>query len=601
MSRAQDIANEILSSERYARAFQDRLYRDEPILRTGAQAYGGMWEREEDSDDELEDELDIAVLSEVDIQRLMQHSQRLRMPKDYAKMRALGRKSPRSGYGYLQTASSAKLFYEQGKLMEEFEDDFDGTSYFNYYYPTYDAMSDYDLRCYFTWRTHYRKGEELYCPVSFLYIHAYELLCGIGVVPGEQGYAALGRLAKTYEGIGSSFDSHMAHWMHDYVIFHGLPKDLLSTQGASAFFSAVGLVRSAERVLLAQKSVSWPDDVRTVRTNGPAQGGSVEEGELPALPEPKELLDALCSLSRYRAEKSRFVKAHKDDVADVCAHVFGRMVEHCSKRRKVDYVEGLFGSPTKSIYTMYSSAVYWSPEPHIDVEYEVSDAETFTCDRGFWWRVRPCRHMDTSKELGSLLHAIDTRMRLAVGDSHPLKARPLPKYQAKFVDDEIAAHLARKAAVEAAQIHIDRKSLGNIRSAAVRTREALLTDEERGEEVVAPVVAVSNAMVEAPLEAAVAAPPVGESTPLASNALGLTAEQLDLLRSLVAGEKPERCDALFLSLAVDAINEAFLDVVGDTVLEFDEDDQPVLVEDYVDDVREALGDGQACVEACFMR
>lgn len=591
MSRAQDIASEIVSSERYARTFQDRLYSDEPILRTGAQAYGSLWPHEEDPEESREDEMNLGVLSEVDIQRLLQRSQRLRMPKAYAKMRALGRKSLRSGYGYMQLANSAKLFYEQGKLMEDFEDDFDGTSYFSHYYPTYDAMSDYDLRCYFTWRAHYRRGEEPYCPVSFLYVHAYELLCGIGIEPGEQGYAALGKLARTYEGIGSSFDSHMAHWMRDYVVFHGLPNSMLSSQGASSFFSAVSLARKAEHALLEQKSVAWPDDVQTVRKGGVAQEGSVQRNELP---EPQDLLDALCALSRYRAEKSRFVKANKEAVADVCAHVFGRMVDHCSKRRKIDYVEGLFGPPTRSIYTMFSSAVYWSPEPHADVEYEAGDAESYTCERGFWWRVRPCRHFDTSKELGALLHAIDTRMRVAVGDAHPLKARSLPKYQAKFVNDEIAAYLARKAAFEAAQIHIDRNSLGSIRSAAVRTREALLTDEER-EDVAVVEPTVSSTVAEAGLEEEVRAEvsskvrSTDESLPPVPDVLGLTAEQLSLLRSLLVGEKPEHTDALFLSLAVDAINEAFLDVVGDTVLEFDDEDQPVLVEDYVGDVREALG------------
>ena len=42
MSRADDIVSKILSSDRYeqSRVFSQRVYRDEPILRTGADAFG---------------------------------------------------------------------------------------------------------------------------------------------------------------------------------------------------------------------------------------------------------------------------------------------------------------------------------------------------------------------------------------------------------------------------------------------------------------------------------------------------------------------------------------------------------------------------------
>ena len=42
---------------------------------------------------------------------------------------------------------------------------------------------------------------------------------------------------------------------------------------------------------------------------------------------------------------------------------------------------------------------------------------------------------------------------------------------------------------------------------------------------------------------------------------------------------------------VDAINEKLFDLVGDTVVEFSAGGAPELIEDYADDVREALGLG----------
>ena len=236
---------------------------------------------------------------------------------------------------------------------------------------------------------------------------------------------------------------------------------------------------------------------------------------------------------------------------------------------------------------MFASALFWTSEPLTDAVYVVNENEKYECMHGMWWREMPCGRSDTSKELGALLHAIDARLRVATGDPHPLKERSLPKYQAKFVDEEIAALLARKKAEEAARIQIDPSRLAGIRSAAARTREALLTDEERADdEALSVAEGASQPRPESKLQSQPELAPKEEARG-ANEALGLSGEQLGLLASLLANETPQTKDSLFLTLAVDAINEAFLDVVGDTVVEFD-GEVPVLVEDYADDVRAAL-------------
>ena len=42
-----------------------------------------------------------------------------------------------------------------------------------------------------------------------------------------------------------------------------------------------------------------------------------------------------------------------------------------------------------------------------------------------------------------------------------------------------------------------------------------------------------------------------------------------------------------MSVVADSINEKLFDLVGDAVIEFD-GDEPLLIEDYLDDIREAL-------------
>ena len=62
------------------------------------------------------------------------------------------------------------------------------------------------------------------------------------------------------------------------------------------------------------------------------------------------------------------------------------------------------------------------------------------------------------------------------------------------------------------------------------------------------------------------------------------------MEALLAG-RPAPDAKTSADLLVDAINEKLFDLVGDTVVEFGAGGAPELIEDYADDVREALGLG----------
>ena len=517
----------------------------------------------------------------------------------------------------LSAGGGSKLFFDQARLTEDYTDDFEGNGasvLVSGPYPTYQLMSDYELRLYFAWRTRFRAGEAPACPAAFRLLHAFELLSGIGAKPGPEGLAELRRLASSYEGAAATNDAQMRRWIHDYVIYWDLPcEELKSLGGALSKADAVSLLASAQQALLA--SAAGPLPSSKAKVEWPATEGRRKEM---GLPDESELLDALCALSRYRAEKSRFVRERRAEVAIVSARVFADMVGHCAKRRRVGYVEGLFGDPLRVSYTMFPQALFWTDTRHAESRYQVSPTEAYTCERGFWWHEMPCRRLDTSRELGDLLHAIDSRLRTACTYPHTLKARSLPKFQGAFVDGEIAWLVEERRRQEAARIRIDYSSLEAIRSSQVRIREALLTDEERAadERVEAGDTVTSTAPASASVaeettdgnaaygafeETRTAAPrqslqplqvpasPAASGAGVAGSALGLTDRQVALLTALLeGGELPAFGAASFLSLEVDAINECFLDVVGDTVVEFF-GEQPHLVEDYEDDVREALG------------
>ena len=76
------------------------------------------------------------------------------------------------------------------------------------------------------------------------------------------------------------------------------------------------------------------------------------------------------------------------------------------------------------------------------------------------------------------------------------------------------------------------------------------------------------------------------TVPELNTPLPLDAAQIDVLRALLRGERPEaliRERHMLPSLTADMINEALFDEIGDTVL-ICENDKLSLVEDYRDDL-----------------
>jgi hypothetical protein len=489
-----------------------------------------------------------------------------------------------------------EIFYKQGKFMEDYEDDlpYDGT--FFRYFPTYEDMSVRILRGYFTWRTRLRAGETPPVPPSFAYVYVYEILNGIGIEPSERGLHELERIRSAYasEPGFEQLDELLDRWEHDYVIYYGLDTRLLAPSRHRALFSGVTTLRRAEEALLAADADGvWSDDV-------------------PGAPTAGELLGALAATSSYRVERSKTLKDHREEYAQVIASVFAKMVDHCRRRRKKGYVDGLFEQRSPQWYSMFARAVFFQPKVHPDVEVDVGDGVVYRCSFGTWQVVLPCSPAQTSTELGDLLKFTDALVRERVGGLSPLKSRPLPKFQGRIAMSAVDDYFARREEEKATHVEFDFSKLGTIRQSSARTRDALLVDEECDDVPSAasasqppaasrpPVANPPVSSVQAPADAqpSAAAPPDSQasfsvqspaSTP-ASTSPVLTSTQLSMLRALLDDTFDlatfER-DGTMASLEADQINEAFLDVVGDTVIEF-EGEEPRIVEDYEEDVRRVI-------------
>ena len=556
--------------------FSNKIYADEPILKTGRQ---------------------------------MQNF----LPDQYRKMREISRwqDDPKGGAG--RWLSEAELFYRQGLLMADFEDDCPYNGTFKSYFPTYNAMSDRQLRGYFTWRAQVRRGNIEETSTSFAFLYLYELICGIGVDDPLDGFDKIKAFWDAYRAFEPGIDRFARVWLQDYAVFHGLDPKLLHDSKTVAFDNALIELRRAVRDLVPASAPS-------------AQAPKRHKASEPTLPLPPDeareerLMAAINALSTYNLNNSRLDRSHHRDLRHVACAVYVRMARYYDTHRKTGIVASLFGEETAMPYTMFASAVFFAPERHEDCEYRLDPIHIYRCQNGFWECMRIHGSRQKSSKLGEMMRASDQRLRLALDPAHPLKEEKVPKYLAKIIDDEIVAWLSWDAAHQPVKIDIDLSQLGHIRSAAAQTREALLIDEEREDDALEDAEAagpgkpearpMTEAIVEpvaAPMEqdeddeptisteqfgvvAPLLAPAPTPATAMPADitsALAPAAE--DYLRALLEQNAAQAASAVEKSgqsedMLVDSINETLFDLVGDTVIEFGAAG-PQIIEDYEADVR----------------
>lgn len=556
--------------------FSNEVYADEPILKTGRQ---------------------------------MQNF----LPDQYRKMREISRwqEDPKGGAG--RWLSEAELFYRQGLLMADFEDDCPYNGTFKSYFPTYNAMSDRQLRGYFTWRTQVRRGTVEETSTSFAFLYLYELICGIGVDDPLDGFNKIKAFWDAYRAFEPGIDRFARVWLQDYAVFHRLDPKLLRDSKTVMFDNALIELRRAARDLAPAPT---PPDLAPARRK-------TSEPTLPLPPDEageERLMTAINALSTYNLNNSRLDRSHHRDLRHVACAVYVRMARYYDTHRKTGIVASLFGEETAMPYTMFASAVFFAPERHEDCEYRLDPIHIYRCQNGFWECMRIHGSRQKSSKLGEMMRACDQRLRLALDPTHPLKEEKVPKYLAKIIDDEIVAWLSWDAAHQPVKIDIDLSQLGHIRSAAAQTREALLIDEEREDDVPMeaeatlieqpntesapsmtagpgematrqdepdePTVSTEEFGVVAPLLVSVPAP----VTPASAEAANKLAPAADaFLRALLERNTAQATLAVAQSgksedMLVDTINEALFDLVGDTVIEFSAAG-PQIIEDYEADVR----------------
>lgn len=90
------------------------------------------------------------------------------------------------------------------------------------YWPTYDSMTQQQKDWYFYWRTEVRNGDYPDTDLSYIFVHIYELLSGVGWRDAEEGYEQLINLWIYYHERFPKLKYYLIPWMFDFCELHQL-------------------------------------------------------------------------------------------------------------------------------------------------------------------------------------------------------------------------------------------------------------------------------------------------------------------------------------------------------------------------------------------
>lgn len=431
----------------------------------------------------------------------------------------------------LQWQSREKVFLGQAKLLAGYEDDFEFRDTVLRYYPTYQSLTDRELRGYFTWRTKLRHGDVEKTSLSFVFLHIYELLNQIGVADPMDGYRQLVRLQEVYGPLDGSILPYLQRWIFDYVIYYDLDPALLADFPQVRFHESVRVLET-----IRQQPVS-------------------------------AIIRAVKTLSPKWLERSKFYGAYPADCDRVIAGVLKQVWEHCDSRCKKSFVQQYFGLLKEYPVRLFDTAVFCDPLKRRDGTYAVDDQCIYRCQKGLWTATRRSCPIGPNSKLNDLVKTIDARMRAAYCYGNPIKEVLDTKWICKIIDSQIQDLLDQKAADEAKKVTIDYTQLSHIRRDAAITQEKLTVEEEE-EDLLLP---------EAPVSTSVTGPAVDSPLPAA---------EYRLLQCLLYGRHIDwvRAEGYILSVLLDSINDKLYAVFLDSVV----DDTPAVLEDYTDELRKMI-------------
>ncbi|MCL1803978.1 MAG: TerB N-terminal domain-containing protein [Eubacteriaceae bacterium] len=475
----------------------------------------------------------------------------------FYKMRSLASDNPFA-------RNDAKIFYHQAVYMEGFDDDYEGEAEFMMYYPYYQHMGYEQLRTYFTWRKHVRSGDIWHTSLSYIFLHIYELLSGIGVESALDGLNRIMDLWLALREYEPSLDNYLPQWLKDYHIYYELPHTFIE------FIEEHSLHEFYSELLLFSDSKD-------------------QEGSL----------SLWNGVSSYNIKKSKFYEGNEQLLAASFHAVLDAIKKLCSSRNAS--IEDLFVHSTYEgiSWHPFPRALFYSEKAQRDRQVEMPGKEVFYCLNNVWYANASVEHSGKRELIGYIIKKTEASVRQASKYKYKITASISPASQSIKKLKEIGIKASElESAIDAAVREyfaslsrtVVTVSLGNlerIREEAQGTQEMLVVEEEGSE--------ANDSLSRMPVES------VGEIAIENQSELGewqalrqaLSPDEIEALR--IALKSPGSIKSFAISKGVmlevlaDGINEKASDIIGDSLLELDFRDQMLIYDDYEQNVIEIVG------------
>ncbi|MCG7382224.1 TerB N-terminal domain-containing protein [Paenibacillus sp. ACRRY] len=122
--------------------------------------------------------------------------------------------------------SSEKRFVEEARQLEEAEGEPAPFVPFMSYWPTYGVMNESQREWYLYWRSEVRQRRFPDTDLSYVFVHTYELINGVGWRDPQAGFDQLKQLWIHYRVRNPQLDMYMQEWLVDYTLVHQLDMPL---------------------------------------------------------------------------------------------------------------------------------------------------------------------------------------------------------------------------------------------------------------------------------------------------------------------------------------------------------------------------------------
>lgn len=527
------------------------------------------------------------------------------------------------------------IFLHQAKMLADYEDDYEYEREVRVWYPTYESLTDEQLRGYLGFRSRVRKGlirEESRC---FAYLYIYELLNLIGCDGPQSGFEKLTDFIDRYGELDPGILPYAEQWLIDFVLYYEMEPELLRGRKSMEFD------RNLARLLDAEAAV------RAEAANAGKPADSPRKGFVKIRSEEEkrkdlELFQAMLFLSGLKEGQLPSLEQDSELFQAAAAGTFRGMCRHFFAKRRITLMEEYVGGEKNEPVNLFSGAVFYDASPvkgsgtcsgkRRCFDVVLSPVTQYHCEMGSW-AVRTWRRNYKNQNFSELLKTIDSILREGNGSGEILWPGLQVKWIRKLIEENISSFRKEREEEEKHRIDINLDMLQGIRSSANHTMQKLMTEEDLEDEVFAEDagdlekneedkffsgnVGDLEKNEERSLTAArradaddlqkekeeKPAEPKGAETPAEpedteaakdfenagrTEEFGLSEIEASLLKWLLLPDTFSKPDPgnLILSVIVDSINEKLFDEFSDLVIE--NDSIPFLIEDYRDELEEIV-------------